>query len=132
MSVADGPERGGDGSTLGRGAGLLAMAAGLLGAGYLLVTAVIPYLFVEGESLAVANAPLILFWSIVVVAFSLGVGYWTWTGRLWCVWVLAVAISMLAVLSLFSIGRAIVPFAALSVVTAALLTIESRRSRVAK
>jgi hypothetical protein len=132
MSVANDPERDGARSTLGRGAGLLAMVAGLLGAGYLLVTAVIPYLFAEGESLAVANAPLILFWSIVIVALSLGIGYWTWTERLWRVWALAVAVSTLAVLSLFSIGRAIVPFAALSVVAAALLTIESRRSRVAE
>ena len=132
MSVASDSGHDEFGSTLGRGAGLLATVAGLLGAGYLLVTAVIPYLFVEGESLAVANAPLSLFWSIVVVALSLGVGYWTWTERLWRVWALAVAVSTLAVLSLFSIGRAIVPFAALSVVAAALLTIESRRSRIEK
>ncbi|WP_273834902.1 hypothetical protein [Halococcus sp. PRR34] len=118
-----------DGSRLnlvGRSVGVLAALAGLFGAGYLLVTSAIPYLFVDGTTLAAENAPIILFWSVVVAALSLGVGYWAWTERVWRLWGLAVAASMLSVLSLFSIGNAIVPFAVLSVLAATLLTVERR------
>lgn len=102
------------------------MFAGLLGSGYLLATSVLPYLFTDSSTLAAENAPIILFWSAVVVALSLGVGYWAWTEHVWRVWGLAVAVSVLTVLSLFSIGSTIAPFAALSVVAAVLLTVERR------
>lgn len=110
----------------GRVMGVLAMVAGLLGAGYLLAVLVLPYLFSGGESLAVANAPVVLVWSVAIVGVSVGVGYWAWTERVWRVWGLAVAVSLFSVLSLFSIGRVIVPFAVLSVVAAVLLTVERR------
>ncbi|EMA44106.1 hypothetical protein [Halococcus saccharolyticus] len=122
--------RGRDGGSrlgfIGRGAGLLAALVGLLGAGYLLVISVIPYLFVDGATLAAENAPVMLFWSAVVIALSLGVGYWAWTEQVWRVWGLAVAVSVFSVLSLFSIGSVIVPLAVLSVIAAVLLTVERR------
>ena len=111
---------------VGRGVGLLAMAAGLLGSGYLLVTFVVPYLFADGGTLAAENAPIIFCWSVVIIVLSFGVGIWAWTGKVWRVWGLAVVVSVLTVLSLFSIGRVIAPFAALSVLAAVLLTTERR------
>ena len=128
MSVTNNHGRG-SGSRLslaGKGVGLLAMLAGLLGSGYLLVTAVIPYLFSDGGTLAAENAPIILFWSVVIVALSLGVGYWAWTENVWRVWGLAVAVSIFSVLSLWSIGTVILPFAVLLIVAAVLLTVERR------
>lgn len=100
------------------------MVAGVLGAGYLLVVGVMPHLFSASDSLAVANAPVILFWSVVVVTAAVGVGYWAWIGHVWRVCGLAVAVSVFSVVSLFSIGRVVVPFAVLSVLTGVLLALE--------
>ncbi|WP_160134078.1 hypothetical protein [Halococcus salsus] len=108
----------------GRATGVLGMVVGLLGAGYLVTVGVVPYLFSTGDSLAVANAPTILAWSLVIAVTAVGVGYWAWTANVWKLCGLAAALSVVSVVSLFSIGRVVVPFAVLSVIAGVLLTLE--------
>lgn len=109
-----------------RSMGLIAMIGGLIGVGYLIVVGVAPYLFTDGKILAEANAPIVLFWSVVIAIISLSAGYWAWNEKLWYIWGLAVVMPVFTVFTLFSIGRAIVPFSILLLITAILLTIDHR------
>jgi hypothetical protein len=109
-----------------RGIGLLAVVAGLLGAGYLLATSVFPHLFSDSGTLAAENAPVFLVWSIILIGLSVSAGYGIWKRKVWTVWGLVVIVSGLSLLSLFSFGIVTVPFAVLLLVAAILLTLDQR------
>lgn len=119
----------------GRTTGVLAVVAGLAGAGLLVAYWVIPYLPIsftgihivdDSMGLGAENAPIVTFWATVVGALSLLTGYIVRMGYLKALWALAVILPVLTVLGLFSIGLFIAPFALLVVVSAILLTIGSR------
>lgn len=118
--------------------GLSAMIAGILGALYMLFTFVIPYLsisitgirFSQGNaSLGTANAPVFAFWTGVLLVISLLAGYAVLRGILWVIWLLAIGLSVLTLLGLFSIGLIVAP-AAILLLLAALLLTGGRRRRI--
>lgn len=113
-------------SLSGRAIGLIAVVAGLLAAGYILVTAVFPHLFSNSETLSAENAPIFLFWSIVIIGLSIGAGYGIWKQKMAVVWGLVVIGSVLSALALFSFGAVVVPFAAFLLISAVLLTADQR------
>ena len=124
-------------ATVGRWAGFGAAAAGLLGAGWLLGFWVLPYLEVslagirladDPGSLGAENAPVVAFWATVLVGCSALVAWAVRRESLRTLWLFAAALLVLAVLSLFSIGALVAPFAVLTLLSAALLTLGRRLS----
>jgi hypothetical protein len=107
-----------------RAIGVLAGVFGLLGASYLIVTSVLPYLFSDSATLAAENAPTFSIWSIVLIGLSFGAGYVAWCEMLWAVWGFAIVISVLSVATLFSFGAVVIPLATLLLIAATLLTVD--------
>ncbi|MFC4548892.1 MULTISPECIES: hypothetical protein [Halorussus] len=123
-------------ATLGGVVGLLAAAAGIAGAVGLLWTSVLPYVVFDGVphlsgSLEAANAPVILFWALVLLAAALAGGYWVRTRKLGSVWAVAIAGTLFAGISLFSVGLYVLPFGLLMLVAAVLLTVGRPRGSAA-
>ena len=122
-------------SKIGEGTGIAASLAGLLSAGWLVAQMVLPYLSVSSVGVRIANdagdlgaenAPIIAFWSAVIVGLSLLTAYVVRTENLRALWGLAVVLPVLAILSLFSFGLAVVPFAVLVVLSALFVTLGRR------
>lgn len=117
---------------VGRGVGFVAALAGLIGAGWLIVYWVFPYLSIsfagiqlidDPENLGAENAPIIAFWAMVMAVVSLLTAYAVQKQRLKVLWILAVVLPIFTILSLFSIGQLVAPFAFLTVLSAGLLTL---------
>lgn len=122
-------------TTVGRWVGYGGSLAGLSGAGWLLASWVLPYydvslrgviLIDDAGNLGAENAPIVAFWAGVLVVLSLVTAYAVRRRTLWVLWMLAVGLPAFAVLSLFSIGVFVAPFALLTVLSAVLLTVGRR------
>lgn len=117
---------------VGKEVGVLAVGAGLIGAGLLVVYWVLPYLSVSSAgihiiddpgNLGAENASISAFWAAVIAIVSLFTGYVVWMEYLNVLWALAILLPILAYLGMFSIGQFIAPFALLVVLSASLWTV---------
>ncbi|MDS0297207.1 hypothetical protein NDI76_00435 [Halogeometricum sp. S1BR25-6] len=113
-------------ASLGRGLGLLATLAGLAGAVGLLVYLVLPYVsvspsgvsLVDRGGLGAENAPTVAFWAGVLAVLALLVWNAVVDEALGALSALAVLVAAFAVLTGFSIGGFVSPFALLTVCAA--------------
>lgn len=111
------------------GLGLLASIVGLGAALYLIILFVLPYVELSPGRIAFAstvqaeNAPITLFWSLVIVLGSLLVGYSVWRQWLLVQWMFTLAFVIFTILSLFSFGYVIAPATGLLLLSTILLTL---------